>query len=600
MGVAPRPRLGVRGRRSGRQAPSREAQREGPAVGQRPGAPPRWTSSSVSGALPARPRRCSSRASVAASASSLRGSSRWMSVRLPASRRRPLAEHAIVEFVAADEPVSAADGRVARRLPTSRPSTCPRARSRAPASRSPCVDSGVAPHPDIQTLIAAVDFTGRPRTARQLRTDAVRRTASTRTGMARTWPASWSATAAVPRTVGWPASRRWPTSSRCACSTASGRGQTSDVLAGLQWILANKDAVRHPRRQPLARASRLRARRGRPARAGGGRAVGRRGRGGVLGRQRRAQTDTCTDHQPLQLAQGDHRRRDQRPPDRGHLRRHDHDLLVAGPDGARPRGQARPRRAGQPHRVAAVARARTSTCCSPSRRVAADPSQPAVQEYYEMSGTSMAAPIVAGTVALMLEQDPALNPGTVKARLMLSARKPASGDPFVTGAGAAGHRRRPARHRHGGGCAFAEGHPRYGHRPDRLREHRRALGQRRLLAHVAVVERRHLDGPFRLRPGGRLVGGRALADGRDRGPRTSSGPTPRSGPRTCCGRTTPRPGSPRSRRRRKRVRSRSSRSAPASRTRNAGAESSVHDSGYHESDSRRTWQCQRSRPSIPA
>ncbi len=35
----------------------------------------------------------------------------------------------------------------------------------------------------------------------------------------------------------------------------------------------------------------------------------------------------------------------------------------------------------------------------------------------------------------MLEQEPCLNPGTVKARLMLSARKPAAGSPFVAGAG---------------------------------------------------------------------------------------------------------------------------------------------------------------------
>jgi hypothetical protein len=35
----------------------------------------------------------------------------------------------------------------------------------------------------------------------------------------------------------------------------------------------------------------------------------------------------------------------------------------------------------------------------------------------------------------MLEQDPSLNPGTVKARLMMSARKAEFGNPLVTGAG---------------------------------------------------------------------------------------------------------------------------------------------------------------------
>src|SRR5262249_61755339 len=71
----------------------------------------------------------------------------------------------------------------------------------------------------------------------------------------------------------------------------------------------------------------------------------------------------------------------------------------------------------------------------PDRRFAGDDSQPTVFEYTEMSGTSMSTPIVSGTVALMLEQDPTLNPATVKARLMLSARKPIVGSPFVFGAG---------------------------------------------------------------------------------------------------------------------------------------------------------------------
>ena len=43
--------------------------------------------------------------------------------------------------------------------------------------------------------------------------------------------------------------------------------------------------------------------------------------------------------------------------------------------------------------------------------------------YYRMSGTSMATPLVSGTVALMLQQNPALTPDQVKARLMLTAWK---------------------------------------------------------------------------------------------------------------------------------------------------------------------------------
>ncbi|HKC12382.1 MAG TPA: S8 family peptidase, partial [Vicinamibacteria bacterium] len=72
----------------------------------------------------------------------------------------------------------------------------------------------------------------------------------------------------------------------------------------------------------------------------------------------------------------------------------------------------------------------------PSRRMAGDPAQPNDLQYFELSGTSMAAPMVAGTAALMLEQEPGLNPGTVKARLMLSATKAAVGSPFAMGAGA--------------------------------------------------------------------------------------------------------------------------------------------------------------------
>ncbi len=51
------------------------------------------------------------------------------------------------------------------------------------------------------------------------------------------------------------------------------------------------------------------------------------------------------------------------------------------------------------------------------------PSNGATARYFQLSGTSMATPVVSGAVALMLQQTPSLTPDQVKARLMLTAWK---------------------------------------------------------------------------------------------------------------------------------------------------------------------------------
>jgi hypothetical protein len=57
------------------------------------------------------------------------------------------------------------------------------------------------------------------------------------------------------------------------------------------------------------------------------------------------------------------------------------------------------------------------------------------QSYIRLNGTSMAAPVVAGTVALMLEANPALSAGTVRALLEFTAQHLPQTDLMTQGAG---------------------------------------------------------------------------------------------------------------------------------------------------------------------
>ena len=55
--------------------------------------------------------------------------------------------------------------------------------------------------------------------------------------------------------------------------------------------------------------------------------------------------------------------------------------------------------------------------------------------YLSLTGTSMAAPVVAGTVALMLQANPALTPNAVKAILQYTAQQYPGYDALTQGAG---------------------------------------------------------------------------------------------------------------------------------------------------------------------
>ena len=137
---------------------------------------------------------------------------------------------------------------------------------------------------------------------------------------------------------------------------SNGAGYTSDVIAGIDWTIANARrygiriinlSLGHPVTEPSATDPLCRA---------VARAVARRARRGRLGRQLRTDGDRHADprrhHVARQLAVRHHRRRARRHGHRRSRRRSRRRLQLARADEVRLRGQARRRGARRRHRLA--------------------------------------------------------------------------------------------------------------------------------------------------------------------------------------------------------------------------------------------------------
>ncbi|HUG54361.1 MAG TPA: S8 family peptidase [Vicinamibacteria bacterium] len=371
-----------------------------------------------------------------------KSSSRWLAVRLPAHAVEKLAENPNVDFVASDPPVSPTLD-VARQAAAAPPAYAPESLLKGAGVTVAVVDSGVAYHPDLQNLVASVDFVGSSSSGSSLEGSSLFEgdvllsevpTVSldpyghgTHVAGIVAGNGSQSAEAAhsgVAPQAGLVSVR---------VLDAFGSGSTSDVLAGLDWILANKDqygirvvniSLGHAVYEaaavdPLVYAVDALWDAGVVVVCSAGNA-GRGGYGTI--------SSPCNSRKVITVGAVN---------DRGTADPSD-DMVTTYSS----RGPTAIDRVAKPDILAPgnrIVAARSAGSyldeLFPERRVAGDPSHPAVQFYVEMSGTSMASPMVAGTVALMLEHDPTLSPATVKARLMFSAKKAAVGHPFATGAG---------------------------------------------------------------------------------------------------------------------------------------------------------------------
>ena len=146
---------------------------------------------------------------------------------------------------------------------------------------------------------------------------------------------------------------------------ADGRGVISDVIAALEWAIANKDDAQHPRRQPVGWRGGHRVLQDRSADAGRQARGRRRHRGRCRGRQpgqeRRGPAAVRRHHLAGQRALGSHGGRVERRGHGGSRRRRDGAVQLARTVGDRLRGQAGSRGPWHRRRVAERCRPARST-----------------------------------------------------------------------------------------------------------------------------------------------------------------------------------------------------------------------------------------------
>ena len=356
----------------------------------------------------------------------LSASRKWLSLRIPAHRIAALADHGAVEYVGIDEPVMTAMD-VAREAANEPVAPAPESAFKGAGVTIAVVDSGVALHPDIQTMTAVVDVVAHstPHAAPPAESIDPNGHGTHVAGiMVGNGSHSQGRMAGVAPEA---------TLISVRVLDGLGRGLTSDVLAGLQWILEHKAeygirvvnvSLGHPVYEPAAVDALVESV---DALWDAGVVVvcsaGNRGRSGHV-----TVTSPCNSRKVITVGATNDRHTPGISDDKiaSYSSRGPTAFdLVAKPDLVAPGNGI----------VSLRSEGSRMDVLLPERRVAADSAYPEVVEYFEMSGTSMASPIVAATAALMIQQEPSLNPGTVKARLMMSARKAAFGDPMTSGAG---------------------------------------------------------------------------------------------------------------------------------------------------------------------